>query len=169
MPSCLQDLSHLYRLETVRRDFVSNISHELRTPLASIKALVDTLRDGAMDDPPAAERFLERMEVEVDSMTQMVQELLELSRIESGQAPLRMFPTDVAALVEPAVERLRPQAERADLTLTVDPAARAAPGAGGRRPHPPGDHQPGAQCHQVHAAGRLRSRVTARCRPRRCR
>jgi two-component system phosphate regulon sensor histidine kinase PhoR len=59
------------------------------------------------------------MEVEVDSMTQMVQELLELSRIESGQAPLRLFPTQVAMLVEPAVERLRPQAERANLTLAV--------------------------------------------------
>lgn len=115
----LQDLSHLYRLETVRRDFVSNISHELRTPLASMKALVDTLRDGAIADPPAAERFLGRMEVEVDSMTQMVQELLELSRIESGQAPLRLFPAQVALLVEPAVERLRPQAERASLTLAV--------------------------------------------------
>lgn len=115
----LQDFSHLHRLETVRRDFVSNISHELRTPLASIKALVDTLRDGAIEDPPAAERFLQRMEVEVDEMTQMVQELLELSRIESGQAPLRLFPTAVATLVEPAVERLRPQAERAELMLSV--------------------------------------------------
>ena len=74
----LQDLSHLHRLQVVRRDFISNISHELRTPLASLKALVDTLRDGALSDPPAAEHFLGRMEVEVDSMTQMVQELLEL-------------------------------------------------------------------------------------------
>jgi len=115
----LQDLSHLYRLEAVRRDFVSNISHELRTPLASIKALVDTLRDGALSDPPAAEHFLERMEIEVDSMTQMVQELLELSRIESGQAPLRLFPSKIAPLIEPAVDRLRAQATRADLTLTV--------------------------------------------------
>jgi two-component system phosphate regulon sensor histidine kinase PhoR len=115
----LQDLSHLYRLEAVRRDFVSNISHELRTPLASIKALVDTLRDGALSDPPAAEHFLGRMEIEVDSMTQMVQELLELSRIESGQAPLRLFPYGLAALVEPAVERLRPQAARAGITLTI--------------------------------------------------
>ena len=115
----LQDLSHLYRLEAVRRDFVSNISHELRTPLASIKALVDTLRDGAISDPPAAEHFLGRMEVEVDSMTQMVQELLELSRIESGQAPLRLFPCGLPALVEPAVERLRPQADRTSITLTV--------------------------------------------------
>jgi len=115
----LQDLSHLHRLETVRRDFVSNLSHELRTPLASIKALVDTLRDGAIEDPPAAEHFLERMEVEVDEMTQMVQELLELSRIESGQAPLRLFPTAVPKLIEPVVERLRAQAGRASLTLNI--------------------------------------------------
>lgn len=115
----LQDLSHIHRLEMVRRDFVSNLSHELRTPLASIKALVDTLRDGALEDPPAAARFLERMEVEVDEMTQMVQELLELSRIESGHAPLRLFPTAIAVLIEPAVERLRTQAERAGLTLNT--------------------------------------------------
>lgn len=115
----MQDLSHIHRLETVRRDFVSNLSHELRTPLASVKALVDTLRDGALDDPPAAERFLERMEVEVDEMAQMVQELLELSRIESGQAPLRLFPTSVVTLVEPAVERLHAQAERSGLTLST--------------------------------------------------
>ena len=116
----LQDLTQIRRLETVRRDFISNISHELRTPLASLKALVDTLRDGALEDPPAAHRFLERMETEVDALTQMVQELLELSRIESGQVPLRLKPTPVADVVLPPVERLRAQAERAGLNLTID-------------------------------------------------
>lgn len=116
----LQDLTQIHKLDTMRRDFVSNISHELRTPLASLKALVDTLRDGALDDPPAAQRFLDRIETEVDTMTQMVQELLELSRIESGQVPLRLVPTPVAEVVSPPVERLHPQAERADLSLTVD-------------------------------------------------
>lgn len=116
----LQDLTRVRRLETVRRDFISNISHELRTPMASLKALVDTLRDGALDDPPAAQRFLDRMEVEVDALTQMVHELLELSRIESGRAPIRLGPVTVAEVVIPAVERLRPQAERADLHLIAD-------------------------------------------------
>lgn len=116
----LQDLTRVRRLETVRRDFISNISHELRTPMASLKALVDTLRDGALEDPPAARRFLDRMDVEVDALTQMVQELLELSRIESGRAPIRMEPVTVADVVIPPVERLRPQAERADLALIVD-------------------------------------------------
>jgi two-component system phosphate regulon sensor histidine kinase PhoR len=115
----LQDLTQIRHLETVRRDFISNISHELRTPLAALKALVDTLRDGALEDPPAAERFLNRMETEVDALTQMVQELLELSRIESGRAPLHLAPVPVPDVVLPPVERLRPQAERAGLTLTV--------------------------------------------------
>ena len=119
----LQDLTRIRRLETVRRDFISNISHELRTPLAGLKALVDTLRDGALEDPPAARRFLDRMETEVDALTQMVEELLELSRIESGRVPLRLSPIPVANVVQPPVERLAPQAERAGLTISVDLAA----------------------------------------------
>ena len=101
-----QNLTRLRRLETVRHDFVSNISHELRTPLASLKALVETLHDGALDDPPAAQRFLSRMETEVDALTQMVEELLELSRIESGRVPLKMSPTPPTADRQ-AVERLQ--------------------------------------------------------------
>ncbi|MBC7222671.1 MAG: PAS domain-containing sensor histidine kinase, partial [Anaerolineae bacterium] len=116
----LQDLTEVRRLETVRRDFIANISHELRTPLASLKALVETLRDVALDDPPAARRFLDRAEAEVDALTQMVQELLELSRLESGQAPLEMKPVPVADLVVPSAERLRPQAERAGLEISFD-------------------------------------------------
>jgi two-component system, OmpR family, phosphate regulon sensor histidine kinase PhoR len=115
----LQDLTRIRRLETVRRDFISNISHELRTPLAGLKALVDTLRGGAIKDPPAAKRFLKRMDAEVDDLTQMVEELLELSRIESGQVPLRLAPTLVSDVVIPPVERLRPQAERAGVDLSV--------------------------------------------------
>ncbi|MEW5987381.1 MAG: ATP-binding protein [Chloroflexota bacterium] len=116
----LQDLTQIHHLQTVRRDFISNVSHELRTPLAALRALVETLQDGALDDPPAAQRFLERMETEVDSLTQIVQELLELSRIESGLVPLRLAPCQVAELVQPAVERMAPLAERADLQLDVE-------------------------------------------------
>jgi two-component system phosphate regulon sensor histidine kinase PhoR len=128
--SCLviiQDLTQVRRLETVRRDFISNISHELRTPLASLKALVETLRDGALDDPPAAQRFLEQMDGEVDALTQTVQELLELSRTESGQAPLQLKPASVAGLIQQVARRLLPQAERAGLQLTVDVPESPAP------------------------------------------
>jgi two-component system phosphate regulon sensor histidine kinase PhoR len=117
----LQDLTRVRQLETVRRDFISNVSHELRTPLASLKVLVDTLREGALtEDPGAARRFLDHMEAEVDALAQMVQELLELSRIESGQAPFRLTPVEVSDVVLVPVERLAPQAQRAELVLTVD-------------------------------------------------
>jgi len=116
----IQDLTRMRRLETVRRDFISNISHELRTPLAGLKALVDTLRDGALNDPPAARHFLDRMDAEVDALTQIVQELLQLSRVESGQAPLRLAPTRVSDVLTRPIDRLRPQAERAELGISVD-------------------------------------------------
>lgn len=113
----LQDLTQVRRLQTMRRDFISNLSHELRSPLASLRAVVETLADGALDDRPAAVRFLERAEREVDTMTQMVNELTELSQIESGQVRLRLAPTAVCDLINTPLERLRPQAERAMLTV----------------------------------------------------
>ncbi len=122
-PGCLfivQDLTEVHRLQMVRRDFIGNVSHELRTPLASLRALVDTLRDGALQDPPAARRFVDSMDTEVDTLTQIVEESLELSRIESGRAPLRLAPTPVRDLILPAVDRLRPQAERARLSIEVE-------------------------------------------------
>lgn len=112
-----QNLTRVRRLETVRRDFISNISHELRTPLASLKALAETLLDGALDDPPNARRFLQRMDTEVDAMSLMVSELLELSRIESGTVPLQMSPTSPNRFVEISAERMNMQAERAELQI----------------------------------------------------
>ncbi len=115
-----QDLTHQRQTEAMRRDFISNVSHELRTPLAALKALTETLQAGALEDPPAAHRFLEQMETEVDSLSLMVNELLELSRIESGRVPLNIKPTDPLDIVNPAVDRLRLQAERAGLTLSIE-------------------------------------------------
>jgi two-component system, OmpR family, phosphate regulon sensor histidine kinase PhoR len=116
----VQNLTRVRQLETIRRDFVSNISHELRTPLASLKALTETLRDGALEDPKAARRFLGRIETEVDALTQMSQELLELTRIESGQVPLKMERTSPVKLLNSAAERMRAQAERAGLKIDVE-------------------------------------------------
>jgi len=116
----LHDLTRLHRLETVRRDFISNLSHELRTPLASLKALTETLREGALQDPPAAEKFLARMETEVDSLIQMSAELLDLSRIESGQLALNLAPLQPADLLQSAAERMKAQAERTGLRLEVN-------------------------------------------------
>ncbi|MGZ9166618.1 MAG: sensor histidine kinase, partial [Anaerolineales bacterium] len=116
----VQDLTRLRRLETVRRDFVSNLSHELRTPLASLKALAETLQEGALEDPPAARRFIGQIHTEVDALTQMVTELLELSRIESGRLSLDLEPVAAYDLLDSASRRMQLQVERAGLLLRLE-------------------------------------------------
>jgi two-component system phosphate regulon sensor histidine kinase PhoR len=122
-----QDLTTLRRIETVRRDFISNVSHELRTPLASLKALTETLQSGALEDPPAARRFLERIEAEVDALTQMASELLDLTRIESGQTTLNLANVLPQRILDSVADRMKMQAERASLDLLVQVAAALPP------------------------------------------
>ncbi len=116
----LRDVTEMRRLETVRRDFVSNFSHEFRTPLASIKAVLETLAGGGLDDEEFARDFVERAEAETDRLTQLVEELAELGRIESGQVPFRFGTVDPRELVNEAVARLAPQAVRAGISLRVE-------------------------------------------------
>ena len=113
-----QDLTRMRQLEIVRRDFVSNVSHELRTPLASIKLITETLQDSALQDPPAASKFLHQMDIEIDNLTQMVEELLELSRVESGQVPLEKQWVKPCQLIQLAGERMVMLVKRAGLEFS---------------------------------------------------
>ena len=115
-----QDLTKTHQLERVRRDFISNISHELRTPMASLKAISETLLDGALDDPMLSRKFVLRMDTEVDNLTMMVNELLELSRIEAGRMNMEFQRIQPCNLISKAVERMSLQAERAGLSLSQD-------------------------------------------------
>ena len=115
----LRDLTDLRQTETVRRDFVANVSHELRTPLTALRALVETLQDGAADDPASRADFLHGIEVEVERMSQMIAELLDLARIESGMADLNLAVVDLNTVVAPAADRLRAQAARHEISLGV--------------------------------------------------
>lgn len=115
-----QDLSELRNLQTMRKELVGNISHELRTPITGIKAMVETLRDGALDDKEAAKDFLARIESEVDRLAQTVSELTELSRIETGKAELKLEPFDLNILVNDVIEQLKPLAERQQVTISAN-------------------------------------------------
>jgi two-component system phosphate regulon sensor histidine kinase PhoR len=115
----IQDLTEVRSLQTMRREMVGNISHEFRTPLAGIKAMVETLQDVAVDDKEVTRDFLSRIEVEVDRMTQLVAELTELSRIETGKAELELEPIDINSLVEEAIVQLKTQAERRNLSIEM--------------------------------------------------
>jgi len=118
----LRDQTRLRQLETVRRDFVANVSHELRTPVTAIHLLVETLQSGALGEPEEAAQFVERIGSEVTHLRQMVDELLELSLMETGERPLRLAPIELVSLVE-AADRLRPLAEERGVHLRFDVSA----------------------------------------------
>ncbi len=115
----VRDETRLRRLERVRRDFVTNVSHELRTPITAIRLMVETLEKGALTQPEVARQFVQRIALEVGHMSQMVEELLELSTIESGDRALNFESVSVTDLLS-AVDRLLPLAEERSLEVTLD-------------------------------------------------
>lgn len=116
----IEDLSELRRLERVRQDFIANISHELRTPLASVRLLAETLEEAIDTDRDKAQVFLEKIETEVMHLSGLVAELLELSRIESGQIPMAIEPVEAGQLVREVMARMLPQAQRHRVTLRTE-------------------------------------------------
>jgi PAS domain S-box-containing protein len=110
------DVTELRRLETVRRDFVANVSHELRTPLASIRAMAETLQDGAINDMAVAGRFVNIIVGEVERLTRILEDLLILSRAESKLPERHSFV--LSDLVRDVVERFQPQAGKAQIQLS---------------------------------------------------
>ena len=103
------DATERHRLERMRRDFVANASHELRTPLTSIRGYVEALEDGALQEPVTAERFLAKVRTHADRMTALVDDLLELSRIEQGEREPQWAatrPQEVVELVRASFEDL---------------------------------------------------------------
>jgi two-component system phosphate regulon sensor histidine kinase PhoR len=118
----LHDVTAARRAAQGRRDVVANISHELRTPLASIKLLAETLADGAVADPVTGREFAVQIQREVDHLAQLVDELLDLSMIESGESGLVIEPVAPARVLDDVAERIGPIAARRSVTVrTVAP------------------------------------------------
>jgi signal transduction histidine kinase len=120
------------RLKAARQmqlDFVANVSHELRTPLTSVKGMIETLRDGAVDDFEVRDRFLATVESETDRLIRLVNDLLVLSRADSAALNLRLAPADLGQLAQRCLDRLAPQARagQIELRLENDPATPSIP------------------------------------------
>jgi len=112
-------IAQLRATERMRTDFVSNVSHELRTPLTAVKGLVETLRDGAVDDRQVRDRFLATIEDETDRLIRLVNDLLVLSKADSQALKLKQEPLDVRDLVERSVHKLAPQVEEKGILVEV--------------------------------------------------
>ena len=118
----LNDVTDMQRLENVRRDFVANVSHELKTPIASIKGFVETLLDGALDDPANARRFLGIVGRQADRLASIIEDLLALSRIEQseGTGNLPLERTSIAAVFSTVLADCAPRADERSIRVEID-------------------------------------------------
>ena len=124
------DITELRRLEKIRKDFVANVSHELRTPLTSIKGYVEALLDGAKDDPVTSTKFLDIIVKQSDRLNLIIEDLLELSKIESGRVSLKEEPLVLRSVIDRTMSMIKPIAEkkRHRLIAVIDPSLPAVAG-----------------------------------------
>jgi len=119
----IHDITEIRRLETMRRDFVANVSHELKTPLTSIKGFVETLLEGAMEDKENRVNFLKIINNHVDRLNNLINDLLELSYIESREIELLKNRFDLSSLVNEVVMGFKSQAKKKGVEIKSDLAA----------------------------------------------
>jgi two-component system phosphate regulon sensor histidine kinase PhoR len=106
------DVTDLRRLENIRKDFVANVSHELRTPLTSIKGYIEALLDGAKDDPEISTKFLDIILKQSDRLNLILEDLLQLSKIESGQVLFKREPLHIRRVIERTLAMIKPLADK---------------------------------------------------------
>ncbi|MHB8665133.1 MAG: sensor histidine kinase [Acidimicrobiales bacterium] len=126
----IEDVSERRRLESIRRDFVANVSHELKSPVGALGILAETMQ--GEDDPAVARRLAGRMHTEAFRVARIIDDLLDLSRIESEEAPIRE-PMPVHVVIAQAVERIRQVAEHRGIAIDVSEAPRRVSVIGDRR------------------------------------
>lgn len=113
----ITEVTELQRLGRARREFVANISHELRTPVTSLQLLAETMNDEVLNDKALLRALLDKARAQIDLLTQLTDELMDLALIESGQAPIKLVRVFAADLVNDALMPLRPQVERKQIHL----------------------------------------------------
>jgi two-component system phosphate regulon sensor histidine kinase PhoR len=111
------DLTRIKQLERTRQEFVANVSHELRTPLSLIKGFVETLLEGAKNDPEKATRFLQTIEKHTDRLTFLIEDLLTISRLESGQIVMNLQPVDLREQTQHVMDDLHSRADEKQIRL----------------------------------------------------
>ena len=113
------DITELRRLEKVRQDFVANVSHELRTPISSIKGYSETLLDGALQNSKDAKEFVEIIYKDSERLAKLVDDLLDLSKIESGKMRMVFLPVDIKNVIERSMAIIAPQAKSKSIMISL--------------------------------------------------
>ena len=159
MAERLQESVEIIRRDRDRsREFLADVSHELRTPIAALRTFNELLTEGAADDPSARAEFLETSRAQLERLDWLAQNLLELSKLDSGLVLLDLRREDLRSSVEQAVEQAAATARRRGVELTMDRPEQADPDPPRPGPDRPGRREPRRQRDQVHAARRVRAR-----------
>lgn len=119
----LEDVTELRRLEQVRTDFATNVSHELKTPLTSIKGFVETLQQGAMQDPVMSGKFLNIISLEADRLGRLINDIISLNKLESGKEDLIKEPISLHDQAQVVMEMMLPHANMKNQTLLLEERA----------------------------------------------
>ena len=123
----LHNISEVKKLEKMRIEFVANVSHELRTPLTSIKGFVETLKDGAIDDPKQRLRFLDIIKSHTERLNNLINDLLELSKIESKEIRLEFQPVNLRELLDAVLSNLEESLKQKGHRMKIDFPAQIPP------------------------------------------
>ncbi len=113
----IEDITKLRNLEQMRTDFAANVSHEMKTPLTSIKGFVETLQAGAIEKPETARKFLDIMMIEADRLTRLINDILSITKLESGQEDVEIKPIALDRAVTEVCELLKIHASEKDVKI----------------------------------------------------
>ncbi len=115
------DIENLKRLERIRTEFLGNVSHELRTPIFAIQGFIETLLDGALDDPKVNKTFLEKANHHTQNLNNLLNDLIDISMIESGEMRMSFRYFNVKEFLEPIVNEMKHHSENKEIELLVHP------------------------------------------------
>mgnify|MGYP001018555377 CR=1 FL=1 len=116
----VQDITNIKKLEQIRSEFVSNVTHELKTPLTSIRGFIETLRNGAIKDKEVADKFLEIIDIESERLYALINDILQLSEIESGKNETSTEAVDVAGVIEECAAMLKSEADKKNVSIHIN-------------------------------------------------
>jgi len=116
----LNDITEIKKLEKMRSEFVANVSHELRTPLTSIQGFVETLKEGAINDPEKAQYFLEIIEKQSNRLNNLIEELLQLSKIESQEIAMNLQSINLRDLIDKTISEFKKKIEQKDHKIKIN-------------------------------------------------
>lgn len=116
----LNDITEIKKLEKMRSEFVANVSHELRTPLTSIQGFVETLKEGAINDPEKAQYFLEIIEKQSNRLNNLIEELLQLSKIESQKIAMNLQSINLRDLIDKTISEFKKKIEQKDHKIKIN-------------------------------------------------